>query len=243
MTGAALQALATVGRAHGGAAQRAVSWLRANQNDDGGFGQFKGRDSNAQSTSYAVQGLLAAGGGGGHGLARADVPRPPPAKRRERGLLVDELADAGVGDRPGADGAERQATAARGRAEEQAHAREGGVRRRRRRCIRPGGGGKAGSKAGQGRAARQRRAARARPRPATPPRSSGRCDRRARRPPDGPREHHRAGGSRPRERRGAPEARAGVGRVARGSGIARAPVGDPQVRAAWALARRGIVRA
>jgi Squalene-hopene cyclase C-terminal domain/Prenyltransferase and squalene oxidase repeat len=65
MTGAALQALATVGRAHGGTAQRAVSWLRANQNGDGGFGQFKGRDSNAQSTSYAVQGLLAAGAGGG----------------------------------------------------------------------------------------------------------------------------------------------------------------------------------
>ena len=65
MTGAALQALATVGRAHGGPAQRAVSWLRANQNDDGGFGQFKGRDSNSQSTSYALQGLLAAGAGGG----------------------------------------------------------------------------------------------------------------------------------------------------------------------------------
>jgi hypothetical protein len=39
--------------------------LRGNQNGDGGFGQFKGRDSNAQSTSYAVQGLLAAGAGGG----------------------------------------------------------------------------------------------------------------------------------------------------------------------------------
>jgi hypothetical protein len=64
MTGAALQALATVGRAHGPAGQRAASWLRTNQNDDGGYGQFKGRDSNAQSTSYAVQGLLAAGAGG-----------------------------------------------------------------------------------------------------------------------------------------------------------------------------------
>ncbi|HMJ96216.1 MAG TPA: prenyltransferase/squalene oxidase repeat-containing protein [Thermoleophilaceae bacterium] len=63
MTGAALQALATVGRAHGKAAQRAADWLRANQNGDGGFGQFKGRSSNAQSTSYAVQGLAAAGSG------------------------------------------------------------------------------------------------------------------------------------------------------------------------------------
>jgi Prenyltransferase and squalene oxidase repeat len=76
MTGAALQALATVGRAHGGAAQRAVSWLRANQNDDGGFGQFKGRDSNSQSTSYALQGLLAAGAGGGTvSRARAYIVR------------------------------------------------------------------------------------------------------------------------------------------------------------------------
>jgi Squalene-hopene cyclase C-terminal domain len=64
MTGAALQALATVGRAHGPAAQRAAEWLRSNQNGDGGFGQFKGRDSNAQSTAYAIQGLLAAGAGG-----------------------------------------------------------------------------------------------------------------------------------------------------------------------------------
>jgi energy-coupling factor transport system substrate-specific component len=67
MTGAALQALATVGRGRGRAAQRAAEWLRRNQNDDGGFGQFRGRDSNAQSTAYAVQGLLAAGAGGDAG--------------------------------------------------------------------------------------------------------------------------------------------------------------------------------
>jgi energy-coupling factor transport system substrate-specific component len=65
MTGAALQALATVGRAGGPPAQRAVKWLRDNQNGDGGFGPVKGRDSNAQSTAYAVQGLLAVGAGGG----------------------------------------------------------------------------------------------------------------------------------------------------------------------------------
>ena len=64
MTGAALQALATVGRGRGGVAQRGVDWLRANQNGDGGFGQFSGRSSNAQSTSYALQGMLAAGAGG-----------------------------------------------------------------------------------------------------------------------------------------------------------------------------------
>ena len=49
--------------AHGRAARR--PWLVANQNGDGGFGQFKGRPSNAQSTAYAVQGLIAAGAGGG----------------------------------------------------------------------------------------------------------------------------------------------------------------------------------
>jgi energy-coupling factor transport system substrate-specific component len=75
MTGAALQALATVGRAKGGPAKRAAQWLVTNQNGDGGFGQFKGRPSNAQSTAYAVQGLLAAGAGGG-------------AVSRARGYLV-----------------------------------------------------------------------------------------------------------------------------------------------------------
>jgi ECF-type transporter family protein/squalene-hopene cyclase-like protein/prenyltransferase/squalene oxidase-like repeat protein len=64
MTGAALQALAAVGRGGNPAARRAVDWLRDNQNDDGGFGQFRGRDSNAQSTSYAVQGLVAVDAGG-----------------------------------------------------------------------------------------------------------------------------------------------------------------------------------
>jgi prenyltransferase beta subunit len=65
MTGAVLQALATVGRGRGPTARRAASWLVANQNGDGGFGMFKGRPSNAQSTAYAVQGLIAAGAGSG----------------------------------------------------------------------------------------------------------------------------------------------------------------------------------
>jgi energy-coupling factor transport system substrate-specific component len=65
MTGAVLQALASVGRGAGPAARRGADWLRANQNGDGGFGSIKGNPSNAQSTAYAVQGLLAAGAGGG----------------------------------------------------------------------------------------------------------------------------------------------------------------------------------
>jgi energy-coupling factor transport system substrate-specific component len=81
MTGAALQALAAVGRAGGERGRRAVAWLRTSQNDDGGFGQFRGRDSNAQTTAYALQGLVAAGARGGvvsralaylRGLQRSD---------------------------------------------------------------------------------------------------------------------------------------------------------------------------
>src|SRR5207302_28925 len=38
-----------------------VDFLRHAQDTDGGFGQYAGSDSNAQSTAWAVQGLLAAG--------------------------------------------------------------------------------------------------------------------------------------------------------------------------------------
>jgi energy-coupling factor transport system substrate-specific component len=53
-TGAALEAL-------GRRAPRAVAYLRAQQNGDGGFPSEPGGFSNAQSTAFAVQGLLAAG--------------------------------------------------------------------------------------------------------------------------------------------------------------------------------------
>ena len=64
MTGATLQALAAVGRAKSGAARRAVGYLRASQAASGGIAQMTGRSPNAQSTAYAVQGLLAVGAGG-----------------------------------------------------------------------------------------------------------------------------------------------------------------------------------
>ena len=60
-TGAALQALASVGRRGGPATRAAVGYLRRMQNGDGGLGQSEGRSSNAQSTAWAVQGLVAAG--------------------------------------------------------------------------------------------------------------------------------------------------------------------------------------
>ncbi len=54
-TGAALEALGPNGRA--------VSFLHSQQNGDGGFPSQPGGPSNAQSTAWAVQGLIAAGAG------------------------------------------------------------------------------------------------------------------------------------------------------------------------------------
>jgi energy-coupling factor transport system substrate-specific component len=88
MTGAALQALAAVGRAGSPAAGRAVSWLAGNQHGDGGFGLAKGSASNAQSTSYAIQGLLAA-----HAGARA-------VSRARAFLLKRQLADGSIAYSP-----------------------------------------------------------------------------------------------------------------------------------------------
>ncbi|MCW2957918.1 MAG: Prenyltransferase/squalene oxidase, partial [Solirubrobacterales bacterium] len=57
-TASALQALVAAGRG-GRAVSRAVTYLRAHQNRDGGFSVTRGA-SNAQSTAFAVQGLVAA---------------------------------------------------------------------------------------------------------------------------------------------------------------------------------------
>ena len=59
------------------------------------------------------------------GLARAGIPRAASAPRWQRRLLVHQLADARVGDRPGADGARGQAAAAGGRAAQGAAQSEG----------------------------------------------------------------------------------------------------------------------
>ena len=60
-TGAALQGLAAGGGRRARVVARALAYLRGAQNPDGGFGQSAGSRSNAQSTSWAVQGLVAAG--------------------------------------------------------------------------------------------------------------------------------------------------------------------------------------
>jgi uncharacterized membrane protein len=59
-TAAALQALAALG-GHTSALRRAAAYIRGVQNTDGGLPQQRGGSSNAQSTAWAIQGLVAAG--------------------------------------------------------------------------------------------------------------------------------------------------------------------------------------
>ncbi len=60
-TAAALQALVDAGIRSGAGVEHAVAFLLRAQNLDGGFPEQPGGDSNAQSTSWAVQGLTATG--------------------------------------------------------------------------------------------------------------------------------------------------------------------------------------
>lgn len=60
-TGAALQALAAAGVRNRRAVNGAARYLLRSQNLDGGFPQQRGGESNAQSTAWAAQGLIAAG--------------------------------------------------------------------------------------------------------------------------------------------------------------------------------------
>jgi energy-coupling factor transport system substrate-specific component len=60
-TAAALQALVDAGIRTGSVVARATGFLLRAQNPDGGYPQQSGGESNAQSTSWAVQGLIAAG--------------------------------------------------------------------------------------------------------------------------------------------------------------------------------------
>ncbi len=60
-TAAALQAVIDAGAQRSPVVARTVAFLRHAQNPDGGYPQQAGGESNAQSTSWAIQGLLAAG--------------------------------------------------------------------------------------------------------------------------------------------------------------------------------------
>ncbi|HKH79812.1 MAG TPA: hypothetical protein VJ996_07310, partial [Solirubrobacteraceae bacterium] len=60
-TGAALQALADAGARNRGVLGAAADYLVRSQNLDGGLPQQYGGQSNAQSTAWAIQGVIAAG--------------------------------------------------------------------------------------------------------------------------------------------------------------------------------------
>jgi energy-coupling factor transport system substrate-specific component len=60
-TGAALQALAAAGARNAHVLGAAADYLIRSQNLDGGFPEQYGNESNAQSTAWAIQGLIAAG--------------------------------------------------------------------------------------------------------------------------------------------------------------------------------------
>ena len=60
-TAAALQGLIDAGITKGPVVSRALRYLTAAQNLDGGFAMQRGEESNAQSTAWAIQGLIAAG--------------------------------------------------------------------------------------------------------------------------------------------------------------------------------------
>ena len=60
-TGSSLQALVAGGRGSSRQARRALAYLGTHQNPDGGFPLNPGGASNAQSTAWAIQGLIAAG--------------------------------------------------------------------------------------------------------------------------------------------------------------------------------------
>jgi energy-coupling factor transport system substrate-specific component len=74
-TGGALEALAGGGQQADGARRRAIAFVRGQQDRDGGFPAAPGAGSNAQSTAWAVQGLIAAGVDPGS-LHRAGAPSP-----------------------------------------------------------------------------------------------------------------------------------------------------------------------
>ncbi len=151
-------------------AQRAVGLPAQQQNRDGGFGQMDGRASNSQSTSYAVQGLLAVDAGRRAVVARARPTYPAASAATAAWPTRRRAPDAGLGHGAGADGAPARAAAARHRAAreapepgasatpvggEPADAKGGGGRRGgRREARRRGAGGRGGADAPERRARR-----------------------------------------------------------------------------------------
>jgi energy-coupling factor transport system substrate-specific component len=88
-TGAALQALAAAGARNAHVLAAAADYLVRSQNLDGGFPEQYGSESNAQSTAWAIQGLIAAGWGGRVPIIRRRGSRSP------EGYLESLLAPGG----------------------------------------------------------------------------------------------------------------------------------------------------
>jgi energy-coupling factor transport system substrate-specific component len=76
-TGAALQALADAGARNKRVLAAAANYLIRAQNLDGGFPQQPGGESNAQSTAWAIQGLIAAGAASAATQSLARLGAPP----------------------------------------------------------------------------------------------------------------------------------------------------------------------
>ena len=100
-TGAVMQALSPDSKA----AKRGLAYLRKAQRPGGGFPLGGNGAVNTQSTAWAIQGILAAGGDpasfrrGGDSAPR--LPRRPPGKRRPLPLLEVQRPDPDLGHRPG----------------------------------------------------------------------------------------------------------------------------------------------
>ena len=117
---AVLQALVAAGRRSNPVVSKAVGYLLRAQNPDGGYPQEKGGSSNAQSTSWAIQGLIVAGRDVGRirrGSSRSPLGYLETSDRArwERPLFAGRCPDAGLGNGSGADGPGRKATAGRTR--------------------------------------------------------------------------------------------------------------------------------
>ena len=80
-TGAALQALVAAGRRGTPTVRRAARFLARRQNPDGGYPLQPGGPSNAQSTAWAVQALVAAGRNPRSPAATGRSPRSPTCVR------------------------------------------------------------------------------------------------------------------------------------------------------------------
>ena len=108
-TGAALQALADAGAHNRRLLGAGAGYLIRSQNLDGGFPQQYGGESNAQSTAWAIQGLIAAGYDPGRSppwQPHSDrLPGKPARLGRQHPLLPHRRPDAGMGHGPGADSA------------------------------------------------------------------------------------------------------------------------------------------